>query len=41
VPPGQPTLVQCVFTMDQNMEQSLLHHVSIRRLLYVFYMSFM
>jgi hypothetical protein len=28
VPSGQPSLVQCVFTMDQNMEQSLLHHVS-------------
>jgi hypothetical protein len=27
VPPGQPSLVQCVFTMDQNMEQQLLHHV--------------
>jgi hypothetical protein len=27
VPPGQPSLVQCVFTMDQNIEQSLLHHV--------------
>jgi hypothetical protein len=25
--PGQPSLVQCVFTMDQNMEQRLLHHV--------------
>jgi hypothetical protein len=28
VPPGQPSLVQCVFTMDQNMEQHPLHHVS-------------
>jgi hypothetical protein len=27
VPPGQPSLVQCVFTMDQNLEQHLLHHV--------------
>jgi hypothetical protein len=27
VPPGQPSLVQCVFTMDENMEQHLLHHV--------------
>jgi hypothetical protein len=27
VPPGQLFLVQCVFTMDQNMEQRLLHHV--------------
>jgi hypothetical protein len=27
VPPGQPSLVQCVFTMDQDMEQRLLHHV--------------
>jgi hypothetical protein len=27
VPPGQPSLVQCVFTMDQNMEQRLLCHV--------------
>jgi hypothetical protein len=27
VPPDQPYLVQCVFTMDQNMEQRLLHHV--------------
>jgi hypothetical protein len=27
VPPGQPTLVQCVFKMDENMEQRLLHHV--------------
>jgi hypothetical protein len=27
VPPGQPSLVQCVFKMNQNMEQSLLHHV--------------
>jgi hypothetical protein len=26
VPPGQPSLVQCVITMDQNMEQRLLHH---------------
>jgi hypothetical protein len=27
VPPDQPSLVQCVFTMGQNMEQRLLHHV--------------
>jgi hypothetical protein len=27
VPPGQPTLIQCVFTMDQNMEQRLLYYV--------------
>jgi hypothetical protein len=27
VPPGQPSLVQCVFTMNQNMKQRLLHHV--------------
>jgi hypothetical protein len=27
VPSGQPSLVQCLFTMDQNMEQRLLHHV--------------
>jgi hypothetical protein len=27
VTPGQPSLVQCVFTMDKNMEQRLLHHV--------------
>jgi hypothetical protein len=27
VPPGQPSLIQCVFTMDKNMEQHLLHHV--------------
>jgi hypothetical protein len=27
VPPGQPSLVQCVFTMDQSMKQHLLHHV--------------
>jgi hypothetical protein len=27
VPPGQPFLVQCVFTMDQNMKQRLPHHV--------------
>jgi hypothetical protein len=27
VPAGKPSLVQCVFTMDQNMEQPLLHHV--------------
>jgi hypothetical protein len=27
VPPGHPFLVQCVFTMDQNMKQRLLHHV--------------
>jgi hypothetical protein len=27
VPPGQPSLVQCVFTMDGNIEQRLLHHV--------------
>jgi hypothetical protein len=27
MPSGQPSLVQCVFTMDQNMEQLLLHHV--------------
>jgi hypothetical protein len=27
VPPGQPSLVQCVFTMNQNMEQRLFHHV--------------
>jgi hypothetical protein len=27
VPPCQPSLFQCVFTMDQNMEQCLLHHV--------------
>jgi hypothetical protein len=28
VPPGQPSLVQYVFIMDENMEQRLLHHVS-------------
>jgi hypothetical protein len=28
VPPGQPSLVQCVLTMDQNMEQHLLQHVT-------------
>jgi hypothetical protein len=28
VPPGQPTLVQCVFTMNENMGQCLLHDVS-------------
>jgi hypothetical protein len=27
VPAGQSSLVQCVFTKDQNMEQRLLHHV--------------
>jgi hypothetical protein len=27
MPKGQPCLVQCVFTIDQNMEQSQLHHV--------------
>jgi hypothetical protein len=27
VPLGQPSLVQYVFTMDQNVEQRLLHHV--------------
>jgi hypothetical protein len=27
VPPGQPCLAQCVFTMDQNIEQRLLYHV--------------
>jgi hypothetical protein len=27
MPLGQPSVVQCVFTMDQNMEQRLLHHV--------------
>jgi hypothetical protein len=27
MPSGQPFLVQCVFTMDQNIEQRLLHHV--------------
>jgi hypothetical protein len=27
VPPGQLYLVQCVFKMNQNMKQSLLHHV--------------
>jgi hypothetical protein len=27
MPPGQPSLVQCVFTMYQTMEQRLLHHV--------------
>jgi hypothetical protein len=26
MPPVQPSLVQCVFIMDQNMEQRLLHH---------------
>jgi hypothetical protein len=27
MPPGQPFLVQSVSTMDQNIEQHLLHHV--------------
>jgi hypothetical protein len=27
VPSGQPSLVQCVFTMDRNMEQRLLYYV--------------
>jgi hypothetical protein len=28
MPPGQPSLVQCVFTMDENIEQHLLPFLS-------------